>query len=108
MQNLGHVTFFAISHTIKKRKENMWQLLSPIKKIRQIEMVNCNFCHADLSDFDSENRVNHEKSCHKANSYVKNLYGQWQCLKCTKFMSNRTEAFEHVKNHNQPYSTCAF
>ena len=60
---------------------------------------NCNFCKEDISEFDEESRKNHQKSCHKANAFLKNFYGQYQCLKCTQFISGVNQAYNHVKDH---------
>ena len=59
----------------------------------------CNFCKEDISEFDEESRKNHQKSCHKANAFLKNFYGQYQCLKCTQFISGVNQAYNHVKDH---------
>ena len=59
----------------------------------------CNFCKEDISEFDEESRTNHQKSCHKANAFLKNFYGQYQCLKCTQFISGVSQAYNHVKDH---------
>ena len=43
-------------------------------------------------------RQNHEKSCHKAHGFLRNFYGQYQCMKCTKFITGYA-AYNHVKSH---------
>ena len=61
--------------------------------------MECKFCHEDLSEFDEENRQNHEKSCQTAEGFLRKFYGQYQCMKCTKFISGSNTAYNHVKSH---------